>query len=204
MRQLKTPPLILASTSKYRRAQMRAFGLRFRATPPLVDEDSLKRQNPRLRPVALARLLALKKAQSLLPDHPDAIIIGADQLIHFKGRVLGKPGSSEKAKKMLRALSGETHQLITSVCVLAKGRRLRSVVVANITLRKLTKHEIEQYIALDSPLDCAGSYKLEKAGLSLVEKLRVSDPSSLTGLPMMKLHQLLLQTGAPIPFKRRP
>ena len=197
--------IILASTSPYRQQQLKDFGLRFLARAPLVDEEKLK--SGRRSPRALSRYLAQKKAESLLATEPHAVIIGADQLVSFQGQVLGKPKTAKNARAMLTKMQGRSHQLHTSLCVLFAGRSFLATVTANITLRKLTKREIVDYVERDQPLDCAGSYKFERSGLSLVQKLRVSDPSSLTGLSMLEVMRLLLkissQSGEPIPFHKK-
>lgn len=190
--------IILASTSPYRVEQLRNFGLDFLAVPPKVDEDKLK--SKKLSPAKLSAYLAYKKSQSLAVDHFEDIVIGADQLVSLSGRILGKPHTREKAIEMLKKMSGKTHQLITSLCVIHKGKVHQKTVIAKITMRKLSRDEIVAYIYRDNPLDCAGSYKLEKSGLSLVKKLSVSDPSSLVGLPLISLMKILLKTREPIPF----
>jgi septum formation protein len=190
--------IILASTSRYRIEQLKQFGLDFTSIAPAMDEDSFK--NQKMTPKNLSRFLALKKAESLMSAHPNDIIIGADQLVNLKGQILGKPKTRENALKMLTAMSGKTHELITSLCVLAHGKKHMATVTAKIKMRSLKKDEVLRYISLDNPLDCAGSYKLEMSGLSLVKSLRVSDPSSLTGLPLLSLMKLLLKIGEPLPF----
>lgn len=190
--------IILASSSPYRILQLEQFGLEFRAIQPKVNEEALK--SSRFSPQKLSTFLAFKKAESLSKEFPHDIIIGADQLVNLKGQILGKPGTREKAAEMLRKMSGKTHQLITSICLLHKGRRYEDTVVAKITLRRLTRNEILNYIYRDQPLDCAGSYKFEMSGYSLVKRMSVSDPSSLTGLPLISLMNLLLKIGEPIPF----
>ncbi|MEQ1666090.1 MAG: Maf family protein, partial [Bdellovibrionales bacterium] len=107
------------------------------------------------------------------------------------------------AIKMLQSMSGKTHLLITSICVIYKTKVYQRTVVARIKMRKLKRDEILEYIYRDNPLNCAGSYKLEKSGLSLVKSLKVSDPSSLTGLSLLSLMKILLKLDIPIPFKNK-
>lgn len=191
--------VILASQSPYRQKQLTDFGLEFRAESPLIDEERLKQK--RMNPARLARFLAEAKAKSLTARHPDAAIIGADQMVVLKKKILGKPGTRQKAIEQLQKLSGQTHSLVTAVAV-ARGNKVYSdVVVAKIKMRRLTRDEILASIYRDSPLDCAGSYKLEKSGLSLVEKISVSDPSALMGLPLVALHRLLRKFKEPLPFR---
>ncbi|MCB0350539.1 MAG: septum formation protein Maf [Bdellovibrionales bacterium] len=191
--------IILASTSPYRRQQLKDFGLEFRSIAPKFDEESFK--SSKLHPRKLCTLLAQKKAESLTSQHPNALILGADQLVNLEGKVLGKPKTREKALQMLKQMSGKTHELITCLCVCYQGKVYKATVVAKIKMRKLTRDEILRYIYRDNPLDSAGSYKFEMSGLSLVKKMTVPDPSSLTGLPLISLMQILLKIGEPIPFK---
>ena len=190
--------IVLASTSPYRAQQLRDFGLEFTAKAPLFDEEGFKAT--KLSPSHLCRTLAFKKAESLKSTHPNDIIIGADQLVSFKKKVLGKPHTRENAIAMLQKMSGRTHRLITSLCVLHKNKIYSKTIIAKIRLRKLSREEVISYIYRDNPLDCAGSYKFERSGLSLVQSMSVSDPSSLTGLPLISLTRFLRKTGEPIPF----
>lgn len=191
--------IILASQSPYRQQQLNDFGLEFRAERPSVDEEQLKTK--RMPPVRLARFLAEEKAKSLCEKYPGSAIIGGDQMVVLKKKILGKPGSREKAIEQLQKLSGKTHSLITAVAVARNGKVKSAVVVAKIKMRRLSRDEILASIYRDNPLDCAGSYKLEKSGLSLVERITVADPSSLMGLPLVALHRLLRKFKEPLPFK---
>lgn len=207
--------IILASKSPYRIAQLKDFGLKFRALRPTIDEEQLKAyffrnmKRPPKRgdvvdmhlPNRLSRFLAAKKAESLALLHPDHVIIAADQLVNYQGEVMGKPKSPARAEAMLRKMSGKPHELITSLCVISHGRVFRRTVTAKIHLRKLTDEEIKLYVKRDNPVDCAGAYKFEQSGLSLVERMSVTDPSSLIGLPLMALHKILRNLGDDIPFK---
>lgn len=190
--------IILASTSIYRAKQLRDVGLRFTAMAPRFDEDMFKKQAAHLKPRALARRLAYEKAMSVaraLPRTRDAVVIGADQLVSMGDRILGKPGDAKKARAMLGAMQGRSHELITAICTVAvhRGRITvqQSVDTVKIKLRPLTKAQIVRYIARDKPFDCAGSYRFEKGGLALVEKMKLRDPSSLLGLPVVDLISML-------------
>ncbi len=206
--------IILASKSPYRIAQLKDFGLRFRALRPAVDEEQLKgyffRNLKRISkktgedpsaPHRLSRFLAVKKAESLAALHPEHAIIGADQLVFFEGEVLGKPKSPAKAENMLRKMSGKPHELITSVCVIYQGRIFRRTVTTRILMRKLSDDEIKKYVKRDNPVDCAGAYKFELSGLSLVARMNSTDPSSLIGLPLISLHKILKEIGDELPFR---
>ncbi len=192
--------IILASTSPYRAAQLKAFGLSFSARRPGIDEEALK-NSLALTPRGLSRRLALEKARSLVKKNPKDAIIGADQLLDFEGAVLGKPGSLEQNIRILSKLQGRTHKLITSMALVCGERSALSTVVAQITLKKLTRAEIAAYVKRDRPMDCAGGYRFESSGFSLVESLRVSDPSSLIGLSLIELPKLFSKLNLPIMFK---
>lgn len=196
--------IILASQSPYRRQQLEDFGLQFSTAKPAIDEEQLKSaalKKKSMTPARLAQLLAEAKAYSLTEQFPDAAIIGADQLVAYKKTILGKPGTRQGAIQQLQKLSGKTHLLVTAVAVAAKGKVKSKVVVAKIKMRRLTRDEILASIYRDNPIDCAGSYKLEKSGLCLIEKLSVSDPSALMGLPLIALNHLLRSYKEPLPFR---
>ena len=192
--------LILASQSPYRKKQMEDFGLSFKAVKPKFEEDSLKKL--KISPEKLASRLAYEKAKSISQEKPEAWVVGSDQLVALGSQILGKPGSRQKAINQLCEMSGRSHRLITAVSLVGpKGKKYHEVVVAKIKMRKLSRQEIISYVYRDKPYDCAGSYRFESAGYSLVEKITVSDPSSLIGLPMIALGKLLRKTREPIPLK---
>ena len=192
--------LILASQSPYRKKQMEDFGLSFKCVKPDFDEDSLKKL--KITPVRLASRLAYEKAKSISEKNPNAWVIGSDQLVALGAKILGKPGSRQKAISQLTEMNGRSHRLITAVTLLGpNGKKYHEVVVAKIKMRKLSRQEIISYVYRDKPYDCAGAYRFESGGYSLVEKMVVSDPSSLMGLPMIALGNLLRKTKEHIPFK---
>ncbi len=193
--------IILASQSPYRKMQLQNFGLRFRAMQPNFDEETLKTKIK--NPLLLAKTLAAKKAESLQEKYPDAVIIGGDQLVALGTHILGKPGTRQNAIQQLQKMSGRTHQLITALSVCHKGKTYTDVVVAKVKMRRLSRDEIIAYIYRDQPLDSAGSYKFEKSGFSLVEKMTVTDPSSLIGIPLISLMKILTRLKEPIPFVDR-
>lgn len=183
--------LILASTSPYRRELMDRLGLPYQAVPPEFDENSLKGKIK--DPVALAQALARGKADSLAT--PANCVIGGDQLVSFEGRILGKPGTAAAATEQLGKMQGKTHELITAVCLIYQNERTEFVDRTRITLRPLTESEIRNYVERDNPIDCAGSYKIEKAGITLIEKLECNDPSAIQGLPLIHLSAVLRKYG---------
>lgn len=178
--------IILASQSPYRKAQLQNFGLRFEAVSPLVDEEELKSAGPSdLK--ELTRFLAYRKAISLREKYPDAVLLGGDQLVELEGRRLDKPGNFERAMQQLLSMQGKTHRLITSLTVAGPEYVSTYTDVTSVTMKKLNESAIEAYLTQDQPFDCAGSYKIEKAGLALIEKIESSDPSAIQGLPLVSL-----------------
>lgn len=188
--------LVLASQSPYRKAQLTRFGVSFVAENPRVDEDYLKASGPR-DPVELTRFLALRKASSLVADFPDAIVIGCDQMAVCDGERLDKPGTRARAVEQLKRLSGREHELVTSIAVLRDGAEIVQSETTRIRLRAWDLAVLEAYVDLDRPLDCAGAYKIEAAGLALIERVSGRDPSAVEGLPLILLTEALVKLGFP-------
>jgi septum formation protein len=185
------PALILASTSPYRKALLAKLGHVFQTEAPKFDEEQHKSNN--LAPLELAKFLARGKALSVATPH--AGVIGSDQLIAIEGKILGKPKDFLNAKAQLQLMSGKTHELITAVAFHFQQKITEFHDITRIQLRTLTDQEIENYLKLDEPFDCAGSYKMEENGLRLVQKIDCQDFSAIQGLPLVLLHQTLRQNG---------
>lgn len=183
------PQLILASTSPYRQELLARLGVAFTAVRPRVDEEALK--DPRLSPRELAEYLALAKAESLSEVYPHAVIIGSDQVCACGERILGKPDSPTACAQQLALLSGRKHQLFTAVAVWHQQQIKRFVHISSLSMRSLSEAEIEAYIAADSPLGCAGSYKLESQGRGLFSQIETTDETAIIGLPLVELSHLL-------------
>lgn len=183
--------LILASTSRYRRELLDRLRLDYEAIAPNYEE----RPNPNLTPLALIEAHAFGKALSLCHDHPDAIIIASDQGLICDGILLGKPGGAEAAFAQLTSLSGGTHVLATAVVVVdaVTMKPQRHTDIHRMTFRDLSADEIARYVALDRPLDCAGSFKLEALGVALFERIEGDDPTAVIGLPLMRLIDMLAE-----------
>lgn len=191
--------LILASTSRYRAMLLARLGVAFRQVDPGVDESAWKARLAG-EPTALAEGLALAKARAAAADHPGAVIIGGDQVVAVGGAILGKPGTAERAERQLARIAGRAHELITALAVVAPGREpIIRVEVARLHARALDAAAIRRYVAADSPLDCAGSYKLEERGIALFERIEAGDHSAITGVPLMALTSILLDLGFAIP-----
>ncbi|WAW86057.1 Maf-like protein [Xanthomonas citri pv. malvacearum] len=189
------PRLILASTSAYRRALLGRLQLDFDTIRPEVDEQA----QPARSPSALASRLAVEKAATVAARFPDAWVIGSDQVADLDGQALGKPGTRERARMQLTAMSGQTVRFHTAVSLVGPERQLHALDLTEVQLRALTVVEIERYLDAESALDCAGSFKCEGLGISLFDAIRSEDPTALVGLPMIALARLLRQAGFQIP-----
>ncbi len=189
--------IVLASTSKYRAAQLRRLGLEFEAHAPGVNEDLRKAEG--LPPIALAQALAKDKALALSERFSDAVIIGGDQLVAFENEVLGKPGSIKGAEAQLGRLAGREHLLVTAVAIYFQGKVYPHTDLTRLSMRPLEAEAISRYVAQDQPIDCAGAYKLEEAGISLFEKIVSEDHSAVTGLPLLAVTRILSGLSVAIP-----
>lgn len=199
---MEPPPstLILASTSRYRRELLSRLGLPFRALSPACDEEELKNTySPTPTPRELAERLALAKAESLRGDEPTATILGGDQVAVINGEILGKPGSAERARAQLTKLAGRTHELITAIAIVHGDRVLQHTDITKLSMRELSADQIERYVAADEPFDCAGSYILERRGITLFSRIESADPTAITGAPLMAITAMLSSLGYILP-----
>ncbi|MCB0342661.1 MAG: septum formation protein Maf [Pseudobdellovibrionaceae bacterium] len=194
--------IILASTSKYRRAQLESLGLTFSCKAPDVDEGAFKKEAS--SPKQLCELLARLKAESVAKNHPHDFVIGSDQLVDFNGEILGKPGTKQAAVEQLLKLSGHTHHLLTSLCVKIRDEVSIYTETTKLKMRTWNEEEIKNYVDKDSPVDCAGAYKLESMGRMLFESIDSKDHSAIVGLPLMALTEIMLQFKVPLPFQHQP
>jgi septum formation protein len=193
---MSLPELILASTSPYRRELLARLHLPFTTLKPNFDEDAHKAKLSNLKPAQVAITLAEGKVQSLATS--SNCVIGGDQLLSFENQILGKGGNVESAMKQLRMLQGREHELITATTVIFKGEQKTFLVIAKMKMRKLTESQIQKYIEVDNPIDCAGSYKIEKSGIALFEKIDCPDMTAIQGLPLTELSSILINYGYPI------
>ncbi len=192
----KLRPLVLASTSPYRRELLERLGLPFQCLNPGVDEHPVLHEPPAERAVRLAT----DKARSVAGRIPDALVIGSDQVASLDGEILRKPGNHANALSQLAKLSGRTACFDTAIALLdsRSGEIFRELVSCTVTYRTLSKAEIEAYLAEDTPYDCAGSAKAERLGIALVSAIHSSDPTALIGLPLIALTTLLRNAGMPV------
>ena len=191
-----TRTLVLGSTSQYRRALLERLGLPFLVDPPDLDEAAL----PRETPAQTALRLAEAKARAVAARHPDALVIGSDQVADCAGQAVGKPGTRDAAATQLRALSGRTVVFHTGLALVdaASGRCRTALVDVASTFRTLAAAEIDAYLDREAPYDCAGSVKSEGLGIALFDRIASDDPTALIGLPLIALCRLLREEGVAI------
>jgi septum formation protein len=189
--------IILASQSPARAELLTRLGLPFNQVPAHIDETP----RPDEPPLDLARRLARDKAGAVARQHPDALVIGSDQVPVFEGSPLGKPGTLERGRRQLQRFSGHEVMFHTAVTVRAWSAAYEKAFVDTTTVRfrNLTAEEIDRYLAADDPLQCAGSFKVESLGPSLFEWVRSEDPTGLPGLPLIRLSHLLREAGFNLP-----
>jgi len=197
-----SPPLVLASTSAYRRALLERLHLPFSVESPAVEELPLAGEEP----LALARRLALAKARAVAERQPRACVIGSDQVAVLGeptagARVLAKPGTAERCAEQLRDCAGRSVVFLTAATLIVPGsdeaRQFHDS--TRVRFRRLDAASIARYIALDAPLDCAGGFKAESLGISLLEEIETRDPTALIGLPLIRLAAELRGVGYELP-----
>jgi septum formation protein len=190
------PPLVLASTSVYREALLSRLGLAFTTASPGIDETPL----PDETPAATAARLAEAKARAVAVRHPQALVLGSDQVADLDGVAVGKPVDHADAVRQLSVMSGRSVVFHTAVALVsaASGRTQVRVVDVTSRFRSLTPVAIEQYLRRDRPYDCAASIKAETLGIALVESIRSDDPTALIGLPLITVVDLLRIEGVDV------
>jgi septum formation protein len=189
-------PLILGSTSPYRRELLQRLRLPFEVVRPEVDETPHAGELP----MALAQRLAMEKALAVARQHPQAVVIGSDQVADLDGEPLGKPGSHERAVAQLQRMSGQTVVFQTAVAVVCieSGFAEQALAQVKVQFRQLSDAAIETYLRAEAPYDCAGSAKSEGLGIALLERIDNQDPSALVGLPLIHTCRLLRAAGLPL------
>ncbi len=187
--------LVLASTSRYRQTLLERLGLPFEAEDPGVDEAAL----PDEPPDALALRLAEAKAAAVSVRHPNACVIGSDQVASLAGRRLRKPGDGARAIEQLRAASGSPVAFHTAVCVRWPGGIRSDTDLTVVRFRALNDAEIARYVDAEQPFDCAGSFKAEGLGIALFEAIENRDPTALVGLPLVATARMLREAGFAVP-----
>lgn len=189
------PPLVLASTSRYRAQLLARLGLPFDTARPEVDEQPMPGESP----ATLALRLAAAKAAAVAASRPGALVLGSDQVASCDGRILGKPGTREAAIAQLQRMSGREAVFLTAVALARDGQVEQALDTTTVRFRGLSSDEIVRYVDAESPLDCAGSFKSEGLGIVLFESVESRDPTALVGLPLIATARLLRAQGIPLP-----
>jgi len=185
--------VVLGSTSRYRRELLSRLNLPFEVAAPEVDETPQPGEAPR----ELALRLALAKARAVAARHPEAVVIGSDQVADLAGQALGKPGEHARAVQQLRQMRGQTvvFQTALAVVCLATGFEQVDLAPVRVRFRDLSDEEIEHYLQTEKPYDCAGSAKSEGLGIALLDAIENDDPTALVGLPLIRTARMLRAAG---------
>jgi len=189
------PPIVLASTSPYRRELLARLRLPFEVAAPLVDETPVAGERPRV----LARRLALAKAGAVARQRPEAIVIGSDQVADLAGEPLGKPGGFAAALEQLERMQGREVVFHTAVAVIHGAMSEVTEVPTAVAFRPLPPARLAAYLAADTPYDCAGSARIESLGIALLRALRSDAPTALIGLPLIAVVAALERCGVTVP-----
>lgn len=191
------PPIVLASSSSYRRELLARLQLPFTCHSPEIDETPLTKETPQ----ELVQRLAVRKARALAEQYPEHIIIGSDQVAVLDQQIIGKPLHAEGATQQLSAASGRSVVFLTGLAVLDTRTGIEQVDLVPFTVhfRTLSPDQIQRYITLEQPFDCAGSFKSEGLGVSLFRATEGADATSLVGLPLIRLCAMLNLCGIAVP-----
>lgn len=193
-----TPPLILASSSRYRQELLSRLRLPFTVQVPDIDETPRAGEAPE----ETALRLAQAKAEKIAANAPGSLVIGSDQVATLDGIQIGKPGNHDNALKQLQTMRGRRVIFHTALCLIdARSGSAAPLQVENVqtfvNFRDLPDAELDAYLRIEQPYDCAGSAKNEGLGIAIIEKIDSSDPSALTGLPLIALTGMLRKAGVP-------
>jgi septum formation protein len=182
-------PLILASSSPYRKELLEKLNLDFEVFSPDIDESKLPDESPEITALRLAQL----KARKIGGTHPEAIIIGCDQVATLDGLQLGKPGNHENATEQLKMMRGKKVTFLSALCLYnALTQRMQAEVVPYVVeFRNVSDEQIDHYLSTEKPYNCAGSAKSEGLGIALISAMHGEDPNALIGLPLIKLITML-------------
>ncbi len=187
-------PIVLGSSSRYRKELLERLSVPFQVIAPDVDESPADQEQPR----ALAVRLARAKAWAVANLRPGSVVIGSDQVADLSGQALGKPGDHGRATAQLRAMRGKTVLFHTALCVVCVEScfEVADVAEVRVRFRNLTDEEIEHYLRAEQPYDCAGSARSEGLGISLLDAIDSDDPTALIGLPLIRTCRMLRSAGA--------
>jgi len=190
-------PIILASSSPYRREILQRLGLTFTAESPEIDESICAGESA----ANLVQRLSLEKARTIARNHPGRLIIGSDQVSEQDDEIIGKPRDHADAVRQLQRASGKTSYLYSGVALInsATGKEYSEVAVVKVRCRPLDKGQIERYLRADQPYNCCGSIKVESLGISLLASVESDDPNAITGMPVTRLVAMLAAEGITLP-----
>ena len=190
---MNSPQIILASTSPFRRELLARLDIPFQVADPSTDETPLTEESPE----ATSLRLSEAKARAVATNHPNALIIGSDQVACLGKQIFGKPGTHENAVRQLQAMRGRTINFFTGLCLLDTRTGLAQVrgIPTRVTFRDLSDDEIENYLRKERPYNCAGSAKSEGLGIALIARMEGEDPNALIGLPLIALCDMLKNAG---------
>ncbi len=193
------PRLILGSSSVYRKELLSRLGIPFEVAAPDIDESPL----PGEAPETTALRLAQAKAAAIAAKHPGALVIGSDQVATLDGEQIGKPGTHENALKQLQTMRGKRVIFHTALCLLDGRKNGKDAIQFEnvqtfVTFRDLPDAELDAYLKIEQPYDCAGSARNEAMGIAILEKIESDDPTALTGLPLIALTTMLRKAGVPL------
>ncbi len=191
------PPVILASTSRYRAELLQRLQIQFTQIAPECDETPLENETA----LALVERLAIAKATSIAEHHPNALVIGSDQVACCNDIIIGKPENHTAAIQQLNTLSGQNVDFHTGLCVMQQQtqQKLHCVITTNVVFKTLTSEQIERYLLTDKPYDCAASFRSEGYGSTIVDRITTNDPTALIGLPVILVADYLNQLGLLLP-----
>jgi septum formation protein len=195
--QLHNRKLILASSSPYRKMLLERLGIPFDIYSPAIDESPHHGE----KAGKLVSRLAEGKARAAALRFPSSLIIGSDQLAVCNENIVGKPGNTANAIEQLQTFCGQTVHFLTAVSVLCSDTSFhyQHTVVTDVRFRELSNEEIRRYVEMDNPFDCAGSFKSEAAGISLLQSMTSEDPTAIIGLPLITVSEALRQAGLLVP-----
>ena len=190
-------PLLLASSSVYRRDLLSRLRLPFTCSSPDINESHQTGESA----IDLVKRLSLEKAQALTSSHPKHLIIGSDQVAVLDGKIIGKPHTFDKARQQLLNASGASVSFLTGLTLLNSqtGHYQTDCIPFTVHMRNLTPEQVERYLLAEEPYDCAGSFKAEGLGVSLFQRTEGEDATSLVGLPLIRLVDMLIAEGVAIP-----
>lgn len=193
---MNSQPIILASTSIYRSQLLATLQLKFQTASPEVDETPLENESA----LQTSQRLSQLKAHAVAEHHPDALIIGSDQVALLNGQQLGKPMTHDNAVRQLRAMRGNTVFFYTAVSLFnARTADMQTeLVTTQVDFRQVNDDEIERYLLKEQPYHCAGSAKSEGLGIALIQRMQGDDPNALIGLPLIKLIDMLKKQGVSV------